>query len=450
MIARLSGWLHDQLELRGSTRGLAVTRIMLTGVVLYRALSPIHPADVVAPQAKLLALVVLIAGVFAFVGYRTRLFTALVAAAYFVLHIKYGFIDGAYMLSRGVQLSQALIVLALTPSGRSLSVDRWLAVRRARRQGVSPPPEDGPLWGVWPLAIMLSCMYFWAGYDKLDAAWFAGERIDRLWISSYGSSDAFARYPGLLRLGSIVSAYAVTGLELLLAVGLLIPRLRPYAPIPGLLLHLSIWLLLGVWPFTITCIACYPAIASPGAVHRFFDQLIPPPREPSASAAARGPRVLARALGLALFAAWCVQAPARRWLERAGSRPSEPALPTWRAKIFDTDSPPVCDLRYYRRVHGEDRFVRRWRRFPYDPRDAASLRERRVNRARLERHTKALCDDMRARHKRAKIDIRGDIRCPQGGEWIQVEDRSENLCAPRRPTSRRAATRDGGGDAPAP
>ena len=330
-----------------------------------------------------------------------------------------------------MQLFQALLALAMTPCGRSFSVDRWLELRRARARGLDPPEEEGPLWGVWLFAIALSCMYFWAAFDKLDPEWFAGERIDRLWITSYASSDAFARYPALLGFGASVSAYAVTGLELVLAIGLLIPRAWPYMPLVGLVLHMSIWAFLGVWPFTISCLACYPALASPASVHRFFDglrgSLERAPAPPS-----RAWLVGLRVLGFLLFIAWCSQGPARRMLElRATPRAkiARGALGTpWRATMLRTDSAPACDIKYYRRVKGEDRRIRHWRQFPYDPRDERSALRRRVSKLKLKSHTQELCRKLQRKHKRARIDVRGVIRCPRDGAWEQVEDGGRNLC----------------------
>ncbi len=444
MIRRLSGWLRAQLEIRGSTRGLAISRLMLLGIVMYRVLVPMHAAWVVPPAAKLISILLVLAAFLAFVGYRTRFTIALVVVLFGVVHLHFGLIEGDGKLARGVQLFQALIALSLTPAGKSFSIDRWLEVRRARARGLDPPPEEGPLWGVWLFAIALSCLYFWAAVDKLDPAWFAGERLDRLWIFGYGSSDAFGRYPAILRLGASVSAYAVTGIELGLAIGLLIPRARPYMPILGLLLHMGIWAFLGVWPFTISCLACYPAIASPRAVHRFFDGLRAPPERdlPSSS---RAPVVALRVLGFLLFLTWCSQGPARRMLETRETphkKLARDVLGTpWAANILKTDSVPACDITYYRRVDGEDRRIRHWRQFPYDPRKHQSISLRRVTRHKLPSHTRALCQKLQRRHRRAHIDIRGVIRCPTDGAWELVEDGARNLCEKPDPNARRRSQR---------
>lgn len=63
-----------------------------------------------------------------------------------------------------------LLVLALAPTGRSFSVDRWWAARR----GI-PPDETMAGWPLWLLRFQCSMIYAASGFSKLiDPDWWGG------------------------------------------------------------------------------------------------------------------------------------------------------------------------------------------------------------------------------------------------------------------------------------
>ena len=92
-------------------------------------------------------------------------------------------------------LLAATFLIALTPSGRSYSLDRWLALRRARKLNLPRPSEIGNLWGLRLIAIQLALIYFWTGYDKLKWAFLSGERM-QFYIYNYYSGLDYKSFPG--------------------------------------------------------------------------------------------------------------------------------------------------------------------------------------------------------------------------------------------------------------
>src|SRR5690606_20647519 len=147
--------------------------------------------------------------------------------------------------SKPIQPLQLSILMALTPCGRSLSVDRVIENRRARREGRSPAAETAAWWQLELFLLELCVIYFWAAFDKSDMQWMAGERLERLWIGWYGSSDSLATQPLLAPLAK-VSAWFVITTEYALVVLLMWRRTRHHVLWIGLFFHLSIYFLLSV------------------------------------------------------------------------------------------------------------------------------------------------------------------------------------------------------------
>lgn len=428
-------WVVEQLDERASTRGLAVGRLMLMGVVFFRTMDPLYMGNLGDPWARVASVLLTLSALSAFIGYRTRLSLVLVLSSFYYLHIYHGMFLGDAPLKRGIQLGQALFGLALSPCGRSLSVDRWLAVRRARASGRTPPLEEGPRWTVWLFATSLSVMYFWAAVDKVDPGWLTGQRVDRLFLVALGSSDTEALYPGLVKALAVSSAWFVLIAEFVLAVGLLVPRWRPYMVIPGIGLHLGIWMLIGVWPFTITCISNYAIIASPSAVHRFFDSLVGPSRSGDERPSTRSGRLYLRILAGALFVGLCLQGPLRASSESEGDSGPPPEPVRWSWSLWKLDTPNTCELRYQLGPGPNAKTVERWQLLGAERSVSLPNRLRFVQPRRLEENHQKLCAALRKSSANPSVDLRGFVRCPRDGAWEVEEAGERNLCA--RPDSGR-------------
>ena len=163
------------------------------------------------------------------------------------------------------------LFIALTPCGRSYSLDRWLALRRARKSELSPPPEIGNLWGLRLIAIQLSMVYFWTAYEKLYWGFLSGARMELLVYNYYAGYD-YASIPGFSAL-CFIAAITTVILEFSLAFGLYIPKFRKYLMLAGIVLHILFYVLLPIRTFTLTVILLYLAYIPAASVHRFIDNM---------------------------------------------------------------------------------------------------------------------------------------------------------------------------------
>jgi hypothetical protein len=168
-------------------------------------------------------------------------------------------------------LAAGTFLCALTPCGRSYSLDRWLALRRAERAGRPAPPERGNLWGLRLIALQLSLIYLYTAYDKTTAAFLGGERMEGILLYYYLGSD-LPRWPGFHALMAAVSVATVL-LEYALGVGLLFRRTRRRLVLPGLALHAAFYVLLPVRTYSATIFVLYLAYFDAGAVHAVIDRL---------------------------------------------------------------------------------------------------------------------------------------------------------------------------------
>jgi hypothetical protein len=163
-------------------------------------------------------------------------------------------------------LMVSVAILALTPCGRSFSLDRFFEVRRAQGAGRKPPPERGSLWAVKLFGLQLSAVYFWAAVDKTNAAFLSGERLEQIIIWHHAGRPLAPIVLSTLFLSA--APVAVVAVEYFLAAAIHIKRLLPCALVLGCGLHAAFYLLLPVETFSITMIALYLAVADPAKVDR--------------------------------------------------------------------------------------------------------------------------------------------------------------------------------------
>ena len=207
------------------------------------------------------------------IGWRSRASTFLTGALLLSFYYYWGQDLGhepwthhhVYALAIGVLLT------SLTPCGRSYSLDRWLANRKAERAGVAPPPERGNVWGLRLIVVQMSTIYLFAAIDKTNAPFLSGERMEAYLAWFYlGVSHPLEGWVPVvcqaMAIGTVVLEYA-------LAFGLPFARTRRYLIVPGLLLHAFFYVLLPVSTYTVTMFALYLAYFDPDAVHRVLDQL---------------------------------------------------------------------------------------------------------------------------------------------------------------------------------
>ena len=258
------------LETVDSTRSSALIRIGLVLLIWSRYAGEFVLQRDPSVIGITMSLNFFIASLAMLIGYRTRLATLWMAAILFTMYFYFGIELGRpWVQHHTYLLAAATLLSALTPAGRSYSLDRWLAVRRAARAGDPRPAELGNLFGMRLMMLQLCAMYFWTAFDKLEGVWLSGERLQHIFLWYYHSPTP----PAWSFFGSLCAAIAgfIVVLEFLLAFGLFVPRLRRWLIPAGIALHLLFYLVLVVKTFSLTCVLLYLAVIPARRVHEFLD-----------------------------------------------------------------------------------------------------------------------------------------------------------------------------------
>ena len=257
----------------GSSRSSALIRIFLvlivwtrwgSELVLFRNLET--PARLVLSLSYFASTTMMLLGVF------SRTSTMWVGLTTLTMYYHFGVVLGrepwthhhTYLLAIGAFLC------AFTPCGRSYSLDRWWALRRAEKAGLPPPREWGNLWGLRLIAIQLSLVYFYSAYNKTPG-FFDGDRMEGFLLRYYLGSD-LPRWPGFHEMMAVIGTGTVL-LEYALAVGMLFAVTRRWLVIPGLLLHAGFYVLLPIVTFSATMFLLYLAYFDADTIHRVIDRL---------------------------------------------------------------------------------------------------------------------------------------------------------------------------------
>jgi hypothetical protein len=266
----LSDWA---LHTVASTRSVGVVRIGLALTLWARWASELLLYQHIADGRWPLCIVFFVATTLVLVGLWTRLATLLMAGSVLWLVYYVGHIEGhrAYLHHHTTLLAWSCVWLALTPCGKSYSVDRWLALRRAEREGRPTPAETANLWGLRLLSLQVSAVYFWAAMAKLNLGFLSGARLAQHAMEFYTGSSVIDQ--GLPGLAFGLVACGTMLLELALALGLHFGRTRRWLVLPGLALHAGFYVLLNVSTFSITMTLLYLTFYDPDAVHRLLDRL---------------------------------------------------------------------------------------------------------------------------------------------------------------------------------
>jgi hypothetical protein len=250
-----------RLMREGSTRAAGLLRVALALIVWVRYGSGMTPWHDPAPERVVLGAVFFVTSSMMLVGWWSRAATAvtgLTTLAAFGLGARGD--EPSWFHHHTFLLTVAVLLLAMAPCGRSFSVDRW-------RSGAE---ERGPLWALDLIGLQVSIVYAWGAAIKMDHAFLSGYRLDV--IVAYQYTGALP--VGLPQWVLVAAAVAVTGLELLLAVGLWARWSRRWLLPAGLVLHATIYWLLPVSTFTVTMMALYLVFVDPEAVARVVDRLV--------------------------------------------------------------------------------------------------------------------------------------------------------------------------------
>ncbi len=141
--------------------------------------------------------------------------------------------------------------LAIGPSGRALSVDRWLARRHRSGEPAGALPSVGANFALRLMQVHMCIVYFFAGIFKLQGApWWNGQAM---WLAfgnlEYQSADMtwLAWHPWLV---SFLTHFTVFW-EISFCVLIWVPLLTPLVLASSVVMHLGIGACLGLWTFSL-------------------------------------------------------------------------------------------------------------------------------------------------------------------------------------------------------
>lgn len=261
----------------GSTRQLALMRIGIVLNVWARWSDDRVLYRDIAPEALLVGSLFFLSSTMALVGLFTRFSMPVLAAvvSYFVFFLGHERGVEPYTHHHTTLLAWCCIFLALGPSGRSLSVDRYLAVQRSRKRGVEPPPERANLYAVRLLALQLVAVYLWGALDKTNLGFLSGARMTHYLMAYYtGPREVEQLFAGATWiLGGTASA--TVALEYGLALGLFFRSTRRLLIVPGLLLHGAFYFALSVFTFSTTMAVLYLAFIDDDELDAVVAALLP-------------------------------------------------------------------------------------------------------------------------------------------------------------------------------
>jgi hypothetical protein len=184
-------------------------------------------------------------------GLYTRLSTILTWALTVSFHYRY-----SWFLNGGDQLVRCgLFYLIFAPAGKVWSLDAWLGRSREDNQ------PDGPVfirpWPVRLLQIQLACVYFFTGIYKLGYDWYHGEAV--YWVLK---DITLTRFPYSWLPIPLFICRVLTWATLTFEIGwpffVVIPFLRPWLLLGGLLFHLGILFHTDIGWFSFISLSWYP------------------------------------------------------------------------------------------------------------------------------------------------------------------------------------------------
>lgn len=266
-------WFDKVIGFEGSTRSVALMRILLAILLWTRWAAEVLPWRSMDPKRLALSAAFFTFTTMMFYGWFTRI--AMFGSAITMLFIYYyfGFIEGVepWTHHHTYLLVISTCLLALTPCGKSYSVDRYLAVRRAERSHTPVPAEHGALWGMRLIAIQVSALYLWTAYDKSFGGFLSGERLEQIFMYLFFGSD----YPSLwgFHWFCLCAAWLTVLLEYTLPFALWFKSMQRWAVPVGLALHALFYVMTSVGTYSLTMWMLYLAFLDPNSVHRLINKL---------------------------------------------------------------------------------------------------------------------------------------------------------------------------------
>ncbi len=270
-------WLRRRVMREGPTDLVSLLRIGLALIIWCRWGTEMAYYWRPHPEMWVMDTVFFLASTAMLVGFWSRTSTFITAATLFTGWLYFAPVHGMnseFTHHHTRILMAANLFLAFTPCGGSWSLDRWLAVRKAREAGGEPPPNIGSLWATDLIAIQVSTVYFWSAWDKTQWGFLSGERIENMLVHWY-----FFDYPYWLpgfHEFCMFGAWFTLVVEYVLPFALFVPRFQRWLIPAGFLLHAMFFVVLPVGTFTCTMMLLYLAYLKPEQVRSVLGSMTDP------------------------------------------------------------------------------------------------------------------------------------------------------------------------------
>jgi hypothetical protein len=166
------------------------------------------------------------------------------------------------------------LYLAIGPSGQTLSLDRWLSVRRFGGKAPAPVPSACANLAQRLIQVHMCVIYLFAGLSKLQGpSWWSGEAMWRAFANlEYQSLDMtwLAWHPWLVNIMTHLSVVW----EIAFCVLIWKRHWRPVMLAGAVVLHVGIGMCLGMWTFgLIMLVGCASFLPNEG-VKEFISKLL--------------------------------------------------------------------------------------------------------------------------------------------------------------------------------
>lgn len=275
LLKRLWARWEAIFEDEGSSRAFGLLRIALALIVWTRYANSQVFAREVSAIALIRSVAFFVLSTLMLVGLRSRLATAAMAVLLWLFYFYWGKEMGidSWAHHHNYVLAMLVTILAMADSGRSYSLDRVVALRRARKRSESPPDELCPVWPRYLMMIQLSAVYFFGAFDKTTFAFLSGQRMEGylVWFFlgfDYPQHWALPMLCMLAAIATVVLEYGLTAVPVLPR-----GRLRGLLIVSGIALHAAFYVILPVSTFSVTMVAAYLAYFDPGRIHDAIDRI---------------------------------------------------------------------------------------------------------------------------------------------------------------------------------
>lgn len=266
--------VDQRLREMGSTRPIALFRIAIASLAMMR-FGPemsLHLAE--SFPDILLRLAFFLFTTLAALGAWTRVSLTGLAAVLGHMYFVGGFIEdrAGWGHHHHYMLFASTVLLAMSPCGRSFSIDRAFAIRKAEGSEATLPLEVGPTWIQTLLVLQMAALYFWTAIDKTNAAFLRGDRLERIFEWVYAGTPLYdvLTQRWFLAGGSIF----VVLIEYVLPFMLIFRWRLPWAYAIAFALHAGFYVMLPVQTYSATMLAMYILVAHPDSVHAALDRYV--------------------------------------------------------------------------------------------------------------------------------------------------------------------------------